>query len=149
VGDDTLWGVVRRRKSVTNTPGGDEVVPGARPDGKPIYVILDNLSAHKSKKLRDWCAGNNGELCFTPTCSNPIESHVGPLHDVVLNNSDHPNHTVLTRGLHAYLSLQHRSTAASAQQGRGCFPGAYSDHALHAACRPARDHLAENAPLPA
>ena len=32
-----------------------------------IYVILDNLSAHKGKKIRGWCARNNVELCFTPT----------------------------------------------------------------------------------
>jgi hypothetical protein len=78
----------------------------ARPDGEMIYVILDNLSAHKSKKIRNWCAKNNVELCFTPTYSswaNPIESHFGPLRSFVLANSDHTNHTVLTRRLHAYL----------------------------------------------
>ena len=39
----------------------------ARPDGEMIYVILDNLSAHKGKAIRDWCAKHNVELCFTPT----------------------------------------------------------------------------------
>ena len=45
------------------------------------------------------------ELCFTPTYSswaNPVESHFGPLREFVLNNSDHPNHTVLGHRLHAY-----------------------------------------------
>ena len=71
-----------------------------------VYVILDNLSAHKGTKIKAWCAKNNVELCFTPTYSswaNPIECHFGPLRDFVLNNSDHPNHTVLTKRLHAYL----------------------------------------------
>lgn len=34
---------------------------------------------------------------------NPIEAHFRPLREVVLNNSSHPNHTVLTGRLHAYL----------------------------------------------
>jgi len=64
-------------------------------------VILDNLSAHKATKITAWCEKNNVEPCFTPTYSswaNPIECHVGPLRDFVLNNSNHPNHTVLPAG---------------------------------------------------
>lgn len=75
VGDDTVWGVVRRRKSVKNSLAAIKSCRAARPDGERIYVILDNLSAHKSKRIRDWCACNNVELCFTPTYSswaNPI-----------------------------------------------------------------------------
>jgi transposase len=106
VGDDTLWGVVKPKKGIDNSLGAIRSCRKARPDGEMIYVILDNLSAHKGKKIREWCAKNNVELCFTPTYSswaNPIECHFGPLRDFVLNNSDHPNHTVLTRRLHAYL----------------------------------------------
>ena len=106
VGDDTMWGVVRPKKGIENSLAAIKSCRKARPDGERIYVILDNLSAHKAKKIRDWCAKNNVELCFTPTYSswaNPIECHFGPLRDFVLDNSDHPNHTVLTRRLHAYL----------------------------------------------
>ena len=106
-GDDTIWGVVRDRKSVKNSLAAIRSCRAARPDGDTIYVILDNLSAHKSKKIKAWCGRHNVELCFTPTYSswaNPIESHFGPLRDFVLNNSDHPNHTTLTRRLHAYLA---------------------------------------------
>ena len=106
VGDDTIWGVVRRRKSVKNSLAAIRSCRAARPDGEMICVILDNLSAHKSKKIRNWRAKNNVELCFTPTYSswaNPIESHFGPLRSFVLDNSDYTNHTVLTRRLHAYL----------------------------------------------
>jgi transposase len=105
-GDDTVWGVVRQRKSVKNSLAAIKSCRDARPDGKTIYVILDNLSAHKSKKIRAWCKRNDVELCFTPTYSswaNPVESHFGPLREFVLNNSDHPNHTTLIRRLHAYL----------------------------------------------
>jgi hypothetical protein len=106
VGDDTLWGVVRRRKSAVNTLEALRSVRAARPDGEPIFVILDNLSAHKGVTIRRWAERNRVELCFTPTYSswaNPIEAHFGPLREFVLNNSNHPNHVVLTRRLHNYL----------------------------------------------
>lgn len=35
--------------------------------------------------------------------TNPIEAHFGPLRQFTLANSHHPNHTVQTRALHAYL----------------------------------------------
>lgn len=105
-GDDTLWGVVHAAKSIKNSLKAIASCRAARPDGEMIYVILDNLSAHKSKKIKAWCAKHNVELCFTPTYSswaNPIECHFGPLRDFVLNNSNYPNHTVVARRLHAYL----------------------------------------------
>jgi hypothetical protein len=46
------------------------------------------------------------ELCFTPTYASwadPIEAHFGPLRQFSPANSNHPNHTVQTRALHAYL----------------------------------------------
>ena len=57
---------------------------------------------------------NRVELCFTPTYSswaNPIEAHFGPLREFVVNNSNHPNHVVLTRRLHDH--LRWRNTHAS------------------------------------
>ena len=49
---------------------------------------------------------NKVELCFTPTYAswaNPIEAHFGPLRHFTIAGSNHPNHTVATRALHAYL----------------------------------------------
>jgi transposase len=57
-----------------------EVDRVARPDGAPIYVILDNLSAHKGANIRCWAKKHKVELCFTPTYAswaNPIEAHSG------------------------------------------------------------------------
>jgi hypothetical protein len=84
-------------------------------------VILDNLQAHKAQVIRDWCAQNNVELCFTPTYSswaNPIECHFGPRRDFVLNNSDHANHNVLNRRLHAYLRYRNEHEADPALRQR-------------------------------
>ena len=106
VGEDTMWGVVRRQKSAVNTLAALRSIRTARPDGAPIYVILDNLSAHKGVQIRRWAAGNRVELCFTPTYAswaNPIEAHFGPLRTFVVAGSNHPNHPVLTRALHDYL----------------------------------------------
>ena len=107
-------GVVRQRKSAANTLAALKSIRARHSDGEWIYVPwgrlepvgLDNLSAHKGRAVRQWARGNRVELCFTPTYSswaNPIEAHFGPLREFVLNNSQHPNHTVLTRRLHAYL----------------------------------------------
>jgi|SRR5579875_1737446 len=121
LGDDRLWGVVRAKKGTDNTLAAIKSCRAARPDGERIYVILDNLSAHKAKKIKAWCAKNNVELCFTPTYSswaNPIECHFGPLRDFVLNNSDHPNHTVLTGRLHAYLAWRNTHESDPAMRER-------------------------------
>ncbi|RCG16109.1 IS630 family transposase [Sphaerisporangium album] len=106
VGDDLLWGINRRRKGIGHTWAALKSIRAARPDGAPIYVILDNLSAHKNWRIRTWAKKNKVELCFTPTYAswaNPIEAHFGPLRQFTIANSDHANHTVQTRALHAYL----------------------------------------------
>lgn len=54
------------------------------------------------------------ELCLTPTYSSwahPIECHIGPLRDFLLDNSGHPNHSVLTRRLHDYLAWRNTHAA--------------------------------------
>ena len=115
VGDDELWGVVRHQKSGVNTLKALKSIRARRPDGEWIYVILDNLSAHKGKPIRRWAERHRVELCFTPTYSswaNPIEAHFGPLREFVLNNSNHPNHTVLTRRLHAHLRWRNANARA-------------------------------------
>ena len=115
VGDDELWGVVRKQKSAANTLKALRSIRARRPDSDWIHVILDNLSAHKGHTIRDWAGRNKVELCFTPTYSswaNPIEAHFGPLREFVLNNSNHPNHVVLTRRLQAHLRWRNDNARA-------------------------------------
>lgn len=55
---------------------------------------------------------NKVKLCFTPTYAawaNPIEAHFGPLRQFILANSNHPDHTVQTGVLHAYLSWRNNN----------------------------------------
>ena len=93
------------------------------PDGTPFQTrsvrrtfpkITDQFSAPSGTTIARWAIRNRVELCFTPTYSswaNPIEAHFGPLREFVLNNSNHPNHVVLTHRLHAH--LRWRNTHAS------------------------------------
>jgi transposase len=106
LGDDQLWGVMRRRKGGDHTLTALKSIRAARPDGAPIYVVLDNLSANKTPAIRAWAARNRVELCLTPTSAswaNPIEAQFGPLRRFTMANSNYPNHTVLARNLHDYL----------------------------------------------
>ncbi|MFJ4519012.1 IS630 family transposase [Streptomyces sp. NPDC088770] len=126
VGDDSLWGVNRRHKGTAPSLAALQSIRAARPDGAPIYVILDNLSAHKGSKIRRWARKNKVELCFTPTnasWANPIEAHFGPLRQFTLANSNHPNHTVQTRELQRYLrwrnqNARHPSVLAAQRRER-------------------------------
>ena len=105
--DDQLWGVTRLRKGGDHTLAALKTIRAARPDGAPIYVILDNLSANKTPAIRAWAARHKVRLCFTPTnasWANPIEAQFGPLRTFVMGGSDHPSHTVLARRLQRYLA---------------------------------------------
>jgi transposase len=106
LGDDQRWGVMRRRKGGDHSLSALKSIRAARPDGAPIYVIMDNLSANKTPKIRAWARRNNVELCLTPTnasWANPIEAQFGPLRTFTMSNSNHPNHPVLARRTQAYL----------------------------------------------
>ncbi|CAL9323876.1 hypothetical protein SUDANB66_06444 (plasmid) [Streptomyces sp. SudanB66_2053] len=52
VRDDRPWGVNRRRKDTANALAAMKPIRAARPDGAPIYIILDNLSAHTGADVR-------------------------------------------------------------------------------------------------
>lgn len=89
-------------------------------------MILDNLSAHKGTDIRRWANKNKVELCFTPTYAswaNPIEAHFGLLRQFTIANSNHRDHTVQTRALHAYLrrrnvSARHPDVLAAQRRER-------------------------------
>jgi transposase len=107
LGGDQLWGITRRRKGGDHTLAALKSIRNARPDGAPIYVILDNLSANKTPAIRAWAEKNKVRLCFTPACAswaNPIEAQFGPLRTFVMGGSNHPSHTVLARRLQEYLA---------------------------------------------
>ena len=46
LGEDHMWGVMRARKGGDHSLAALKSIRTARPDGAPVYVILDNLSAN-------------------------------------------------------------------------------------------------------
>ena len=75
VGDDQLWGILRRRKGADHTLAALKSIRAAQPGGYRLFVILDNLSANKTPAIRRWAGRANVELCFTPanaSWANPI-----------------------------------------------------------------------------
>ncbi len=125
VGDDTLWGVNRRRKGTDHSLAVLKSIRAARPDGAPTYVILDNLSAHKGSKIRRWAARNKVELCFTPTnasWANPVEAHFGPLRQFTLANSKPPQPPSPDRRAASLLALAQPERTPSWRPGRAA-PG--------------------------
>lgn len=107
IGQDRLWGINRRRKGAINTLLALKTIRRTRPAHEQIYIILDNLSAHKNKDIRAWAADNKVTLLFTPTYAswaNPIEAQFGPLRQFTMAHSHRAHHAEQTRDLHAYLT---------------------------------------------
>jgi transposase len=112
LGDDQLWGVTRRRKGGDHTLAALKTIRAARPDGAPIYVILDNLSANKTTPILAWAKRHKVELCFTPTnasWANPIEAQFGPLRTFTISGSNHRNHIVLAKAMQDYLRWRNKN----------------------------------------
>ncbi|WP_392671811.1 transposase [Streptomyces sp. LN785] len=122
--EDTARDVIHRFNA--NTLAALKSIRAARPDGAPICAITDNLSAHKGERIRRWAKKNRVELCLTPTYApwaNPIEAHFGPLRKFTIANSNHLNHPVQTRALHAYwrwrnANARHREVLAAERRDR-------------------------------
>lgn len=113
IGGDHLWGTIETVKGWKPTLRALQSIRARLDDGEPIYVILDNLNHHRGPAVREWCAANNVELCFTPTYAswaNPIEAHFGPLRQFVIANSDYPDHPALSRAIRAYLRWRNTHT---------------------------------------
>lgn len=73
VGDDRLWGVNRRKKGAVNTLAALMSIRAARPDGAPIYVILDTCpptratrSAAGRRRTASSCASPDLRLLGQP-----------------------------------------------------------------------------------
>lgn len=113
LGADELWGNLEPAKSARATLRAIQSIRARFDDGKPVFVILDNLNHHKSRVVRDWCELNGVELVFTPTYAswaNPIEAHFGPLRQFVIANSDYPDHPALARAIRSYLRWRNAHT---------------------------------------
>jgi len=71
-----------------------------------IYLVMDNLSTHKTPAVCQWAAASNVELVYTPTYAsflNRIECHFWALGEFVIKNADYPNWEALGWALAAHI----------------------------------------------
>jgi transposase len=71
-----------------------------------IYLVMDNLSTHKTPDIHQWAADSNVELVFTPTYAsflNRIECHFWALGEFVIKNADYPDWAALTTAMTAHI----------------------------------------------
>ena len=74
-----------------------------------IYLVMDNLSTHKTKEIREWAESNNVELVFTPTYAsflNRIECHFWAIGEFVVKNADYPDWDTLTRAMATHITYR-------------------------------------------
>ena len=73
--------------------------------------MLDNFSAHKGEKVRQWAAASNVELAFTPFYAswlNRIEAQFRALRYFTLAGTDHPDHATQGRMIRRYIAWRNR-----------------------------------------
>jgi hypothetical protein len=103
-------------------PGSARVIP-PDPDALSakirIYLIADNLSAHKTPDIRQWAQENNVELVFTPTSAsflNRIECHFWAIGEFVVNNADYPDWNTFKKAMADHITYRngpHRDQGCS------------------------------------
>lgn len=67
-----------------------------------IYLVMDNLSTHKTPAIREWAEKANVELVFTPTYAsflNRIECHFWGIGEFVIKNADYPDWDTLAKAM--------------------------------------------------
>ena len=81
-----------------------------------LYLVLDNFSPHKRAEVRQWAAGSNVKLVFTPTYAswlNRIEAIFSGVRYFALGNSDYRDHDQIRRAIFAYVAWRNRKRNAA------------------------------------
>jgi len=109
---DRLMGRLRAHKSARDVLGFLQTIRMRYPSRRRIYLVMDNLSTHWTKDIRDWADDSNVELVPTPTYAsflNRIECHFWATGEFVINNADHPDWDTLARAMADYINLRNRT----------------------------------------
>jgi len=112
VGADRLWGHLEKR-SVTAKVTLEFLRDIRRryADETTVYIVMDCLSAHWTKEIRDWAVNNNVGLIPTPTNAshlNRIECHFWAYVEFVVNGSDYADWTEFSKATQAYIRRRNR-----------------------------------------
>lgn len=106
-----LWGYTRHRKRAIEILEVLKLMRKRYPPEQRIHLILDNLSAHGTPKVRRWCWENNIHLIWTPTNAswlNPIECQFTPVKEFVIRNSNYADHSAISKALRRYADYRNR-----------------------------------------
>lgn len=97
-------------------------------EGTTLRAWVDEMGAFVKKidpnhLLSAGIEGHGTQYGFGGDEGNPIEAHFGPLRQFTIANSNHPNHPVQTRALHACLlwrnaNARHRDVLAAERKER-------------------------------
>lgn len=107
-----LWGRVVRRKRACEFLTFLKAIR-RRYRGR-IWIVLDNLSAHKTVEIRRWARRNNVRFQFTPTDAswlNRIECQFTHLKKNVLTHCDYATFDLMRRAIQRYLRWHSASAA--------------------------------------
>jgi transposase len=112
VSADRLWGhLEKRRVTAKVTLEFLNDIRRRYPDDTTVYIVMDCLSAHWTKEIREWAVNNNVGLIPTPTNAshlNRIECHFWAYVEFVINGSDHADWTEFSKATQAYLRRRNR-----------------------------------------
>ena len=95
VHDDSLVGLVRKRKTHKDPLAVFARLRARYPKERTIHLAMDNLNTHRHERLRAFYQANNIEPVWTPTYSswlNAIEAHFGGVRKFAISGADEPMH---------------------------------------------------------
>lgn len=101
-----LVGEVHERKTTEDILDVFRKLRDCYPISIRLYVVMDNLSSHKTALLAGLMAANNMEAVFTPTYSswlNAIECHFSHVRKFTCQVTDDRDHLSRRQRIHAYL----------------------------------------------
>ena len=83
------------------------------PKAQRIYVVMNNLSTHKTPTILQWCRRNQVSPVFTATNAswmNRLECHLTAAHYFVIKNSDPDDHREVGQCMQEYLRWRNKNT---------------------------------------
>lgn len=99
---DRLHGRLREHKNAGEVLAFFKQIRMRYPPKLKLYLVMDNLSTHKTQAITEWAANNNVELVFTPTYAsflNRIECHFWAIGEFVVKNTDYPDWPTLAKAM--------------------------------------------------
>lgn len=110
-----LVGEVHERKASTDILEVFQKLRLCYPAEVKLYVVMDNLSSHKTALLADLMAASNMEPVFTPTYAswlNAIESHFFGLKKFTCQVTDDRDHLTRRQRIRNYLIWRNKAAGA-------------------------------------